>query len=448
VATPAWGGVLAPSAGPPSITFSTPAADGAVITTAPVNLSGVVSRPGGDVANVQVTVAWTDTVANRPKAAHPSQGTIETPPSGQSSYAWGYPAVLGSNGRYTVSIVADTDDGTPSNQEQTPASESFIADVPPVAPTNLTYQLSRSRTVTLTWSPNPEADLIGYDVLRAGPTSSDAPVLLNGVLAPATTYTDKEVASEPRGTYRYEVIAVRPNGDGTGTDKSAPSFPAAATIDSAAIAPPTPVAPSSPGTSGTVTSTPNAVVETNGPTGVTSDNPSVVLPGTAPILPSFTAPVVEEPSVTTAPSSGYSPNLPYKPLTANQPTVTAPPATVTTPLGPADGRTNSHQTLEFVAGALLLAVLGLFAWMLKRSVDQGVPLEAVTPAADDSLLLTILSPVAATPPPAEQVEEFEFDTFNADVVNLFASLRREDDDLFDWEHDSGLADASVLSPGS
>jgi Prokaryotic lipoprotein-attachment site len=72
---------------------------------------------------------------------------------------------------------------------------------PPAAPTNL-VAIPSDRTVRLSWTPSPDADLGGYVVYRAeggGPF-----VRVGSVRAPGTTFTDRDLSP---GGYRYAVTA-------------------------------------------------------------------------------------------------------------------------------------------------------------------------------------------------------------------------------------------------
>jgi hypothetical protein len=153
-----------------SNTISNPSGDGATITS--TTLTGQVTSGGGTVDSVDISVHWTDTVQGRPAAPHPPQQTAFNPGANVSVYPWSYAPHLGSNGKYKVDVTAVTSQS--GTRMQNTVSDSFILDAPPARPVGLSDSVDTSHTtVTLTWVANTEDDLIGYEVLRAGPTASD-----------------------------------------------------------------------------------------------------------------------------------------------------------------------------------------------------------------------------------------------------------------------------------
>ncbi|GAC1307865.1 MAG: hypothetical protein NVSMB16_04150 [Acidimicrobiales bacterium] len=227
---------------PTTVTFTSPATDGMTVTT-PVTLSGTVGRPQGIVDSVDITVRWTDTV-NRPPAPHPAQQATMVPATRSPNYTWSFTPDPAANGRYSVTVVATTHSSSSTTQSQTTASRSFFLDVKPAVPANVkTTADPRPRTAHVTWSANTEPDLIGYAVMRAGPKPTDTAKVVGGVDVPQTDFTDTDVAVQPVGTYRYSVVAVRQNADGTKPDLSDPSPETTATFDTPPKASPPPPPP-------------------------------------------------------------------------------------------------------------------------------------------------------------------------------------------------------------
>jgi len=114
--------------------------------------------------------------------------------------------------------------------------------------------------------------------------------------------------------------------------------------------------------------------------------------------------------VTTAPPDpGFSANLPYQPDVTHK-VITVPVVAPPAVLGPADqGTDGARETIEFVAAALLLAVVALFGLILKRSADQAGILEALAPAGtrepvDTREPLDTREPVRLVPAPTPAEE--------------------------------------------
>jgi hypothetical protein len=392
-------GTATTTSGTATSTFTNPASDGSTISAGPVVLSGVINRPGGNIDQIKLIVRWTDTATGRPKIDHPDQVTTITPPT-TSSYSWSDPVTASANGGYRIFVTATTDDGSGPNaaKETTISSQGFVLDIPPVAPANLADTVQASaRTVSLTWNANPEQDLLGYDVFRGGPTSKDQYKFLNGVLAPGTGYVDKDVSTQPAGTYRYVIVAVRPSGaGGSHLDYS----PLSTESDAAFTTPPvtTPPPSSTSGQTGGGTAGTGTGTAAHGGTGAGRGTAPVVIlpPGNG--LSNYNS-VVGQALATTAttqpPDPGFQNHLPYQPSTSHQVVTLPDDGSVTTPSG--GGGSNSHRTMEYIAGALLLAVLAMFALLLKRVADQDPALEAVDHEAPDqaqSVGRVVVTPVA------------------------------------------------------
>ena len=83
----------------------------------------------------------------------------------------------------------------------------FRTEIPPARPTGLKVTVDQAkRQANLTWSKNPESDIVGYVVRRA---SGDDEFPAEGTLVrDATSYTD-DLGPAPAGTYRYRLTAVR-----------------------------------------------------------------------------------------------------------------------------------------------------------------------------------------------------------------------------------------------
>lgn len=397
-----------------TVTFTSPATDGMTMTS-PATLSGTAQQPQGYVDSIDITVRWTDTV-NRPPAPHPTQETTLTPPTHGPDASWSFTPQPAANGRYTVTVVATTQ--TPSSpSSQTTASRSFVLDVNPAVPTGVKVTTDTSqRTAHITWAANTEPDMVGYEVLRAGPAATDTAKVIAGVDVPQTDYTDTDVATQPPGTYRYSIVAVRQSGDGTKPDLSAPSAEADATFTTPAKSqpppPPTTSAPTKPPPTASASAPPS------------SGAPNVVIaaPARAPLsdYQRLLRQAVASTATTEAPDPGFSTNLPYQPKTTHEVVQLPGVALESGTLGAVDRSQGVRRTAEFVAGALMLAVLALFGLVLKRAAEQPLALEALAPESaaaspvpgppvpgpaglGPSLMLTIVKPSNPDPLPAEQL---------------------------------------------
>ena len=402
-------GVVAFGAGPAgadtpaTVSFTSPATDGITMTT-PATLSGTVDQPQGVVDSIDVTVRWTDTV-NRPPAPHPAQETNISPATKNATASWSFTPQPAANGRYTVTVVATTHTGT-SAPTQATAARSFVLDVPPATPTNVAATADAAqRTAHLTWSANPEPDMVGYAVYRAGPGPADQAKPIAGVMVPKTDFTDTSVATQPAGTYRYSVAAVRQSGDGSKADFSAASGEVSATFTTPPKAQPAPTTSAPPPAAGSAGGSGNSA----------ANPPTSAHPVAGPTVPAYTlaAPsrtslsdyqsLVNQAQASTAttepPDPGFANKLPYQPK-ISQKVVQIPGAALESgTLGASDSSQGVRRTAEFIAAALVLAVLALFGWVLKRAADLPGPLEALVPAAlaPAGLAPGALAPAALAP---------------------------------------------------
>ena len=110
---------------------------------------------------------------------------------------------------YVVRAVRRLQGATAYGAATSPVAGTPRDTTPPSAPANL-VAIPSEGSVRLSWSPSPEADLVGYVVYRAAPGAEFARV--GSTRAPTTVFTDRDV---PSGDQRHVVTAVdgaaRPN---------------------------------------------------------------------------------------------------------------------------------------------------------------------------------------------------------------------------------------------
>ena len=128
-----------------------------------------------------------------------------------------------------VSVVSDPAKGESEVEgEDSPEVKVFVHDIfPPAAPAGLQAVFSsvgQPNFIDLTWTPNTDAELAGYNVYRRQEGSQ--PAKINSELAKIPTYRDRDV--QPGKKYFYSVTAVDLRGNESGrSEESSESVPAA-----------------------------------------------------------------------------------------------------------------------------------------------------------------------------------------------------------------------------
>ncbi|MGI8776310.1 MAG: hypothetical protein ACR2LJ_02745 [Acidimicrobiales bacterium] len=279
----------------PSVSLDAPAVDGA---TATVSGSVHMSGPLDWVTGVAITV----TSRQHPDATascSPCGATLDQSPSASFSFTT---SGLAYNGPYDVSVVASgqkiigaVTNGAPVSTQATTA---FKVEVAPAPPADVTVVANGDHSVTVSWTRNTEADLLGYQVERRTGTAGFQPV---GPVVPqppegASTvhWTDPSTAATG-GQFEYLVVAVRPDADGAVSDR--------ATSASTGVGVSVPVPP--------------GVVGAPGPGGAATTRPAT--PGSSTKaaaslnLSSFPNPGATPPEISSpdTPDGGFSPALNY-----------------------------------------------------------------------------------------------------------------------------------------
>ena len=116
-------------------------------------------------------------------------------------------ALLGKTYNYEIQARGDKAQGRKTGPKALAVEDRF----PPAAPTGLNV-VAAAGTLELSWNPNPEADILGYAVLRALADGSFAPVA-NQLDAPA--FTDRDVRRGARYRYKVTALDLRKNQSGT-----------------------------------------------------------------------------------------------------------------------------------------------------------------------------------------------------------------------------------------
>jgi hypothetical protein len=221
--------------------------------------------------------------------AYPGYGTIcESSSSGQPPLAaevdcvWDttmYPTggAIAHNGRYLIRITARNGERrifSPSPEPHT-AERAVRVVNPTSAPTDVKLSMAESgKQATVKWTPNSEPDVVRYVVQEKIGSGDWQTVGETG--RKVTTYTRKLGAP---GTYRYQVAALRSNGEGDGTVASPWAAPAGEPKQVVVAEPPKPTT--------TTTTAPPAKKAASGdePTPHSPENPPAPAPEGAPGAP-------------------------------------------------------------------------------------------------------------------------------------------------------------------
>ncbi len=395
-ATPASAAALGLLGGTPkpTVTLSSPSSGGmeAFKTTSPVVTGTAV--PGDQAGNGVISAVK---VVISSSAGHPGTTFDLAPQAPTSGSTWtfsGSPLIpIAYNGQYSVTVtVTETDTPLLGSVRTGTASTSvgLAEDVPPVAPTGVTADVTGARKVTVSWSPNPEPDTLGYVVLRSTGTGASSEL---GSTA-TTSYVDNTPQVGVR--YTYSVVALRA-GDAPGSSLYSPPSSGVSTEVSG-------TAPSSSGTtkSGTTKSgTTKSGSTKSGSTGSVSGQSGTATTPSAPLLtqsaltaqyqadiaaagnagapsPASSAPAssassggtTSGSSVTGAPKAGgFSEVLPYpKGQSPSGAQTAADPAATPGPSGASGSRV---RTLATVALGMIFLVVAALAIRLVLRVRRG-----------------------------------------------------------------------------
>lgn len=367
---------------------------------------GTHATGGSEVSKVDMTIEQVGTNRGPIRAS-------ATPSGGNVSFPFNLPY----NGRYKVSVSATwTHTGLVLGESTGTISDGprdFVVVAPPASPTDVKVAVDGSaRSVTLTWKPNAEPDMLFYVIQRAKGTSNEFTVLGK---ATEPKFVDATTA-EAGGDYRYQVVAVRA---GATAEEGISSDPSAITADSTAKVPdppppPTTAPPAGPGTT-VAANTPAAAGAAGaaaGTTGTTlpSSSPGALTTSGTVDLKGFTN--VQSQTARRAsplprpiePDTGYLPTLPFADVPEGEGEEleeggelgeVAADSPQFRELGEEDEGSNRQRTMAFFAAGLLATVLLMHVLWVRSEVKR-VPLEALEPEGPTPIGRTDAAPAAPT----------------------------------------------------
>ncbi|HVU60282.1 MAG TPA: hypothetical protein VHD58_01355 [Mycobacteriales bacterium] len=155
----------------------------------------------------------------KPVTLSPSSSSVNT-----AHPAWDGGATPADNGTYTVTL---------NNQGRT-QSATFVLLIPPAKPTGFSAQSAGGTYATFSWSPNPEADITGYEVMNSAGEILTSPT--NPCSAGTCLAGPVDVGESAAGkTEKFSLVAIRSCGDAacnggqltsTSSDTAEVTFPA------------------------------------------------------------------------------------------------------------------------------------------------------------------------------------------------------------------------------
>ncbi|MDQ1356459.1 MAG: hypothetical protein QOG44_832, partial [Acidimicrobiaceae bacterium] len=312
--------------------------------------------------------------------------------TGGQSTNFSFTPLVTRNGPYSVSALVSGRECNVLNNctfHNATANTSFSVGVHPVAPRNVKAQVNGDRSVTVSWSANPEPDVFGYQILRRDPGSSNSRAV-NPFLA-GTSWTDQGTMAAG-GDYGYTVVAFRPGADGTSTATTVLST-SSATSAASVPAPPVPsttIPPVGQPVNATTTTTMAPPPGNSGPDlsaflaqaskqgAIPVAPPKVVVPPAASAPAHVGAPSIAAPA---GPPDTYAPTLPYSApvLGGGAPSSGGGGDTPQVALSGPVAKSHQHRSLLFsVAGGMLLCVLGFAVRTANQRPGPPAPLEPLT----------------------------------------------------------------------
>jgi len=339
-----------------------------------------IPQPVMDPSTFAATITW------KPAGAIPAGAPVPSPTSGPMvkgtctggmgspvTCDFSFPDAMRDNGfllNGSYQVTATAKDcpllvGGPNCTAGNADPQTYQIANPPSAPTNVKTELAQnSSAVKISWTPSPEPDVIGYQVLRAD--NSVACSLTSEPTPAEYACTDTPTAD---GSYAYHVVAHRWAPGYSTAVKDQPASPPSAATKAVSVV----------GTTANTTTSVAGGTGTLGPPGFTGKLTPGKAPsaGPGPNLHLGANPAAVVPNTPTTPDPGFAATLPY----GAQPTQTDPPtdsASLAAPATPAKGKT-SVGTIALIGAGLLVGVIALHGLWLRSEVRRTPVLEVLDP---------------------------------------------------------------------
>jgi hypothetical protein len=286
------------------------------------------------------------------------------------------------NGSYAVVATASCSNAF-NTCGPTSLSRAFSVGIPPARAATPTVTRSDKGVVSVSWAPNPEPDIKGYELKRTPPGSTAAQTY--AAVAPdgtnKLTFTDPDAAAP--GTYAYTVVAHRFTDSSQPADKAGdltgPESASSSVVVPAAGSSATTVAGggSSDGSGGGAAASgtdASSAGSSSSSSAAAAQAGKVDLKGFAAMLDK--ARQTGKVQVVEPPDPGFQETLPFKPGDKEDGTDTTEVLHQTVP--GIHAKSAQRPALLFVAGSLLATVLLMHLLWLKSEVRRAGPLESVT----------------------------------------------------------------------
>lgn len=369
-----------------TVVINSPAANAPEQGTVPVNVSASCSDLLCSMQSVSISIvdgAGTKVGTDSWNAPQGSNSVTAT-----ATYQWNSATSTRANGTYTINAT-----GTEGNLQGAlgappapgTATTKILVNNPPANPSGVKAALNpaANNTPLVSWNPNPEADITGYEVFRSGGSGSAAAF---NTAAGVTSYQD---TTAPTGTpVSYIVVAVRSSpvySSGiTSCGKAAPCSAPPTNLETSAVTVPAPSGPTLPNSVATVdppkpiaAAKGGSVTGTSGlpqlqPVALSAPKPQQV---TAPSLPTTVIQLPQPNVVQFAPLLPYSGKIPEQAVTTTVPApVQAPPAqgNQSSISLPAIGKVTPVNAAKYIAAAAILIVLAVHLTRYARKLTRQV----------------------------------------------------------------------------